>query len=312
MTFSLTVLGSSSALPTKNRFPTAHVLNVHERFFLVDCGEGTQIQMRRLGTIKPNRLNHIFISHVHGDHVFGLFGLLSTFDLMGRNGDLHIFGPEALNDLLEIHVKCFGQNMGYKIVFHPVITTQNNIIYEDHCLTVETLPLKHRIPTCGYLFKEKKPGNNIRKEAIEQYNLGVAQIARIKEGADFLWNDTLIANSELTYQPYIPRSYAFCSDTLYNPSLIELIKGVDLLYHEATFLDDLQAMAKQTGHSTAAQAADIAAKAEVKQLLIGHFSSRYDDAMLPLFENEAKQIFPNTQVVKELHTYMVDLVNTRH
>lgn len=306
MNFSLTVLGSSSALPTKNRFPTAHVLNVHERFFLVDCGEGTQIQLRRMvGNIKFTRLNNIFISHLHGDHVFGLFGLLSTLDLMGRTGDLHIFGPGLLENILADHLKYFGERMGYKVIVHPVDTRKNLLIYEDHCMTVETIPLVHRVPTCGYLFREKVPGKNIHKEAIGKYGLSIADIARIKEGNDYCFEGQVIPNECLTYQPYQPRSYAFCSDTLYSEKIIDIIKGVDLLYHEATFLNDLREMARQTMHSTAKQAAEIAMKAGVKKLLIGHFSSRYDDAILGEFEKEARTVFPNTEAVTEGATYEV-------
>jgi len=308
MTFSLTVLGSSSALPTKDRFPTAHVLNVHERFFLIDCGEGTQIQLKRFGNIKFSKLNNIFISHLHGDHIFGLFGLISSLDLMGRTNDLHIYAHKDLGEILKNHLKYFGENMGYQIVFHPVDTHLNNIVYEDHCLTVETIPLKHRIPTCGYLFREKQPKCNIFKDAIEKYNLSMAEIARIKEGNDHTTaTGEIIANNKLTYIPYIPRTYAFCSDTMYSEKIVDIIKNIDLLYHESTFLEDMRAMAEQTGHSTAKQAAEIAAKSNVKKLLLGHFSSRYDDNMLPMFKKEAQEIFPNTEIVEEGATYDIPL-----
>lgn len=312
MTFSLTVLGSSSALPTKDRFPTAHVLNVHERFFLVDCGEGTQMQLKRFGNVKHSKLNNIFISHLHGDHIFGIYGLLSSLNLMGRTNDLHIYAYKDLEEILCNHMKYFGENMGYKIVFHPVDTCSNTIIYEDHCMTVETIPLKHRIPTCGYLFKEKTPSLNIHKEAIAKYNLSIAEIARIKEGNDYKTETgQIIPNNELTYLPYTPRSFAFCSDTMYYEKITDIIKNVDLLYHEATFLEDMRKMAKQTGHSTAIQAGTIAAKSEVKKLLIGHFSSRYDNNLLPQFRKEAQSVFPNADIVKEGTTYEIPLAKNK-
>lgn len=312
MTFSLTVLGSSSALPTKDRFPTAHVLNVHERFFLVDCGEGTQIQLKRFGNVKYSKLNHIFISHLHGDHIFGLYGLISSLDLMGRTNDLHIYAYKDLEDILNNHLKYFGENMGYKIVFHAVDPYINAVVYEDHCMTVETIPLKHRIPTCGYLFREKQPAKNIHKEAIEKYNLSIADIARIKEGNDYTTETgEIIPNSEFTYIPYTPRSYAFCSDTMYSEKIIDIIKGVDLLYHEATFLDDMDSMAKQTGHSTTIDAGNIATKANVKKLLIGHFSSRYDDNMLPQFRKEVQSVFADSDIVTEGQTYEIPLVKNK-
>ncbi|MDR2564013.1 MAG: ribonuclease Z [Prevotellaceae bacterium] len=311
MTFSLTVSGSSSALPTKDRFPTAHVLNVHERLFLVDCGEGTQIQLRRLNeTIKLSRLDNVFISHLHGDHVFGLFGLMSTLDLLGRKNDLNIYGPPLLGNVLDDHLKYFGENMAYKVIFHAVDPNDNQKIYEDKNVTVETIPLKHRIPTCGYLFRERMPPLNINKEAIGQYGLSTEDIVRIKDGEDYITpTGEIVPCRALTYYPYMPRSYAFCSDTTYSEQVAELIQGVDLLYHEATFLDEMRETAKQTGHSTAKQAAEIAKKADVGRLLIGHFSSRYDDSFLVNFEREARSIFPNTEIAEEGKTYQVREIN---
>ncbi|MDR3246145.1 MAG: ribonuclease Z [Prevotellaceae bacterium] len=308
MIFSLTVLGSSSALPTENRFPTAHVLNVHERFFLIDCGEGTQIQLKRFGNIKYSKLNNIFISHLHGDHIFGLFGLISSLDLMGRTADLNIYAHIDLKEILDNHLKYFGENMSYKIVFHPVNTFANEVVHEDHCMTVETIPLKHRVPACGYLFREKTPPRNIYKELIDKYKLSIADITRIKNGENFTTaSGEEIPNEELTYLPYRPRSYAFCSDTMYSGKVADIVKGVDLLYHEATFLDDMQSMARQTGHSTTTEAGEIALKADVKRLLIGHFSSRYDNSMLVQFQKEVQQVFPNSDIVVEGETYEIPL-----
>jgi ribonuclease Z len=310
MTFSLTVLGSSSALPTENRFPTAHVLNVHERFFLIDCGEGTQIQLKRFGNIKYSKLNTIFISHIHGDHIFGLFGLISSLALMERTDDLHIYAHKDLKEILDNHLKYFGENMSYNIVFHPVNASSNEIIYEDYCLTVETIPLKHRIPTCGYLFREKIPQRNIHKEFITKYNIPVEDIIRIKNGENFITScGEEIPNEKLTYLPYQPRSYAFCSDTMYFEEIIDIVRGIDLLYHEATFLNDMRFMAHQTYHSTTMEAGTIALKANVKRLLIGHFSSRDDDNMLLQFQKEVQYVFPDSDIVQEGKTYELKIGN---
>jgi ribonuclease Z len=304
MTFSLTVLGSSSALPTENRFPTAHVLNVHERFFLIDCGEGAQMQLKRFGNVKYSKLNNIFISHLHGDHIFGLFGLISSLNFMGRTDDLHIYAHSDLKTILDNHLKYFGENMAYNIVFHPVNPYANEIVYEDCCMTVETIPLKHRIPACGYLFREKAPQLNIHKELVAKYNIPVADIIRIKEGENYTAASGIeIPNNRLTYLPYQPRSYAFCSDTMYYEKIIDIVREVNLLYHEATFLNDMQYMARQTAHSTTMEAATIALKANVKRLLIGHFSSRYDDNILIQFQKEAQYVFPNSETVREGKTY---------
>jgi ribonuclease Z len=304
MTFSLTILGSSSALPTENRFPTAHILNVHERFFLIDCGEGAQMQLKRFGNVKYSKLQDIFISHLHGDHIFGIFGLISSLDLMGRTADLNIYAHSDLKKILDNHLAYFGETMSYKIVFHPVNPYVNQIVYEDCCMTVETIPLKHRIPTCGYLFREKMPQRNIYKELITQYNISIDDIIRIKNGENFVTDSgEEIPNEKFTYFPYQPRSYAFCSDTMYSEKVAEIVTGVDLLYHEATFLNDMQAMAHLTAHSTTMEAGEIARKAGVKCLLIGHFSSRYDNNMLSQFRKEVQYVFPNSDIVQEGMTY---------
>jgi ribonuclease Z len=304
MTFSLTVLGSSSALPTEDRFPTAHVLNVHERFFMIDCGEGAQIQLKRFGNVKYSKLNDIFITHLHGDHIFGLFGLISSLDLMGRSDDLNIYAHSDLKAILDNHLDYFGTNMSYRVVFHPVDTSSNEVVYEDSDMTVETIPLKHRIPTCGYLFREKMPQRNIHKDLIAKYNIPIADIIRIKNGDNYTTAaGDEIPNSQLTYLPYMPRSYAFCSDTMYSERVAEIVAGVDLLYHEATFLNDMRDMAHQTAHSTTVEAAEIALKAGVKRLLIGHFSSRYENRMLEQFRREVQYVFPNADVVMEGMSY---------
>jgi ribonuclease Z len=303
MSFTLTVLGSSSALPTSARFPTAQVLNVHERFFLIDCGEGTQIQLRRF-SINMSRINHIFISHLHGDHVFGLFGLFSSFNLMGRKKDLHIHAHRDLAATLDHFRSHFGIEMSYHIIHHPFTASRPARLYEDQHLTVDTIPLRHSIPVVGFIFREGKKQLNIRKEAIDRYGLGIREIRRIKDGFDHVTPEGLtIANSELTYPPYHMRSYAFCTDTLYFSKLASVLKDIDLLYYEATFAEKDKKLAKQTGHSTASQAAELAKVSKVGKLLIGHFSTRYKSVNLLL--NEARAIFPETYAVEDGQKFAV-------
>ncbi|MDR2293518.1 MAG: ribonuclease Z [Prevotellaceae bacterium] len=303
MNFKVTILGSSSASPTINRFQTAHAINIHERFFLIDCGEGAQTQMIR-NNINFARINHIFITHLHGDHIFGLYGLLSTLSLYNRTHELHIYGFSMLEYILNDFLKYFGNEFKYEIIFHAVNVRQNKVIYEDKNITVETIPLKHRVPCCGYLFKEKVPKLNIRKEMIERYKLSLSEITQIKEGCDLICEDgSIIPNEKLAYRPYIPRSYAFCSDTKYSKKIADIVKNVDLLYHEATFASESLKMAKQTGHSTTVQAAETAKQAKVKKLIIGHFSSRYKD--LSQLLNEARNVFPETYLAKENDVYEI-------
>ncbi len=303
MIFSVTILGSSSALPTSKRFPTAHLLNSNERFFLIDCGEGTQIQLRKFH-IRFGKINHIFISHLHGDHYFGLYGLISTYSLMNRKNPLHIYAHQELENLLKCQF--IGHNIGFELIFHKIPKNNSSLIYEDKNLTVLTFPLKHRLPANGFLFKEKKRELNIRKELVEQYKLSLKQIHEIKSGAGYQTEDgKLIPNKDLTLPPYKQRIYAFCSDTAYLPEIKEYIHGADILYHEATFAEEHKDIAEETGHSTAKQAAQIARKAGVEKLLIGHFSSRYKD--IQILENEAKEIFINTEAVTEGKEYKIEL-----
>ena len=297
MKFSLTILGTSSALPTSSKNPTAHVLNIHERFFLIDCGEGTQMQLRRYG-INISRINQIFISHLHGDHVFGLFGLISTLNLLGRKEDLHIYSYYQLDEILKGHLSYFDDDLGFKVIVHSVDTRKHQLIFSDKIVEVYSIPLDHRVPTCGFLFREKTPDLNIHKEFVAEFNIPLSWIPRIKSGDDYITDDgVIIPNSVMTYRPYKPRSYAFCSDTAYSPTLAEMVKGVDLLYHEATLTNDLADLAKKTGHSTAAQAAAVASAAGAKQLLLGHFSARYKDYSKHL--QEAKALFEKSIILKE-------------
>jgi ribonuclease Z len=298
LTFELTVLGINSALPTREHYPTAHVLNVHERLFLIDCGEGAQIQMLRAG-LSIGRLDAIFISHLHGDHVFGLFGLLSTMSMMGRKAVLPIYAPAQLEAVLHDHLRYFGADMTFQAVVHPVDTETPALIYKNPVMTVHSIPLKHRVPTTGFLFREKMSRRNVRKPLIATHNLQVNDIVQLKNGNDITLPDgQILTCEEATYLSYAPRSYAYCSDTMFSETVIEQVRDVDLLYHEATFLSDKADLARHTMHSTATDAATVARQANVKRLLIGHFSSRYGNK--DYFLQEALPIFPNTQIAEEL------------
>lgn len=292
MSFSVTILGSNSALPTEKRFPTAQALNINEKIFLIDCGEGTQIQLRKF-SIRFGKINHIFISHLHGDHYFGLLGLIFSFSLLGRKHDLHLYSHPQLEDILACQLKHYGDDLGFRIVFNHFEASRSETIYEDKLVTVESIPMKHRIPTAGFLFREKLKDKNIRKEMIDYYHIPIRDILKIKKGADFETEDgTLIKNEILTLPPSEPCSYAFCTDTVYNVEILDQIRNVDLLYHEATFGSDLEEQAAISFHSTARQAAFIAKQANVKKLIIGHFSERYKD-ITPLLK-EARTVFPET------------------
>jgi len=303
VSFELTILGSSAALPTSKRFPTAHLLHAGERFFLVDCGEGTQIRLLQYG-INPSRIHHILISHLHGDHVFGLFGLLSSLGMMGRRVPLHLYGPKVLEEYLDSYIKFFGP-LPFELDF-KVPSEDGEFIFESDKLTISAIPLTHRTPAYGYLFREKMKSLNVRKEQVEALGLGIADIVKVKRGEDFTTGSgNIISNSQLTLPPYHQRSYAYLSDTRFNPELAEKVRGVDLLFHEATFAEKDKKLAAQTLHSTAAEAAELAKLAGAKKLLIGHFSSRYRDPLL--LENEAKEVFKNTSGVNDGDIYSIPL-----
>ena len=295
--FELHILGCGSALPTTRHFPTSQIVNVRDKLFMIDCGEGAQLQFRK-SHLKFSRLNHIFISHLHGDHCFGLLGLISTLNLLGRTAELHIHSPKGLETLLTPMLDFFNRQMTYKILFHEFDTKEPMQIYEDRSLTVTTIPLRHRMPCCGFLFAEKRRPNHIIREMVDFYQVPVYELNRIKNGADYVTPEGKTVSNSLLTRPSAPsRSYAYCSDTICLPSIVEQIKGVDLLFHEATFANEDAPRAKETFHTTAAQAAEIARKAEVKKLLIGHFSARYEDENILL--QEASAIFPDTQLAKE-------------
>lgn len=299
----VTILGSSSALPTSGRYPSAHVLDVHERLFLIDCGEGTQMQLRKT-RLRFSKINNIFISHLHGDHVFGLYGLLSTFSLMGRKSPMNLYAPEKFQNLYLSHLADFDINLGFPINFVPLKGNKHVQILDDKYVTVDSFPLKHRIPCYGFIFREKSPDRNIIKEAITKYNIPALRIRAIKKGEDFVTDDgTVIKNSELTLPPPKPHSYAYCSDTKYFSKLASYVKDVSLLYHEATFDRSKSDLAMMTGHSTSVDAATTAKTAGAEQLLIGHFSARYKDIMQLVLE--AREIFPETYAAVDGVTFEV-------
>ena len=295
--FEVNILGCGSALPTTRHLPTSQVVNVRDKLFMIDCGEGTQLQIRK-SKLRFSRLNHIFISHLHGDHCFGLMGLISSLGLLGRTAKLHIYSPLGLEALLKPQLKFFCNKLPYDVVFHSFNTIQPEVIYEDRSLTVTTIPLEHRMPSCGFLFAEKQRPNHLIKDMIDFYKIPIAQLHSIKLGADFLTGDgQVIPNNRLTLPAIPARKYAYCSDTIYKEGIVDQVRGVDLLFHEATFLESEKARAKETFHTTAMEAAIIARDAEVKKLIIGHFSARYESD--ELFLTEAKTIFPNTMLAHE-------------
>ncbi len=298
MKFELTILGSNSATPTSERFPSCHVLDVRDRLYMIDCGEGTQIQLRR-NKLRFSRLNNIFITHLHGDHCLGLPGMIASFSLLGRKHPLHIYAHPELKEVMGPVIRYFSHDLNFEIVYHDIDPSKNQMVYEDKNIEVWTIPLNHRVPTCGYFFKEKKRDRNIRKELIEKLQLSIKEIVAIKEGGDFINEDgSIIPNEELTSEALpLPRSYAYISDTKFKPDIAPLLQDVDLLYHEATFLDEKDLNDSKTYHSSAGQAATIAKLAKAKKLLIGHFSARYRYA--DGHEKAAKEVFENTVAIKD-------------
>ena len=296
MSFKLTILGCNSAVPTKERHPTAQLLNANERFFLIDCGEGTQVRLKEY-QLNFQRINHIFISHLHGDHYFGLIGLITSMHLLGRNKDLHIYAHPELKAIIDLQLSASNTELHYPLFFHPISEANEQVLYEDEKISICNVILNHTIKCSGFIFKEKKSKRKIIKAIIEQYNIPFDKYNGIKEGADWIANSgEIIKNNEITVESTPAHSYAFCTDTIYNAALIEKIKGIDLLYHEATFKKDLADRAKKTGHSTTLEAATIAKKAVVKNLLIGHFSKRYRN--LDELLAESKDTFKNTLLSK--------------
>lgn len=295
--FEVHILGCGSALPTTRHLATSQVINIREKLFMIDCGEGAQVQLRK-SRLKFSRLNHIFISHLHGDHCFGLMGLISTFGMLERTANLHIHCHADLQRILEPQIEFFCKGMPYNVVFELFNPGEQAVIYDDRSVSVETIPLRHRVPCCGFLFREKPTPNHIRRDMIDFYQIPTYLINRIKNGEDYVLEDgTVIPNTRLTTPSDPPRSYAYCSDTCYLPRICEQIKGCDLLFHEATFAAADAKRAKETFHTTAPQAAEIAKAAQVKKLVIGHYSARYEDESILL--KEASEVFPQTILAQE-------------
>lgn len=304
MIFEVSILGSSSATPIYQRHPTAQVLNIHERLFLVDCGEGTLIQLNRY-KIKFHRINHIFISHLHGDHYLGVLGLLSTMHLQGRTIPINLFCPPQLKEIIEIQLKYSETILRFPINYYLIDSKNREVLFSDDDIEVSTIILNHRIPCTGFLFKEKPRFRKLIKDQLQKYSIPVTAYQDLKNGLDYVdQNGRVIANSIVTSDPRKPRSYAFCSDTCYDENILPTINKVDLLYHEATFLSDKEERAKETYHSTAAQAATIAKKANVSRLIIGHFSARYKN-LYPLLD-EAKEVFAETTLAMEGDVFSIE------
>lgn len=305
MNFTLKILGTASALPISDRYPSAQVLDVRGRLLLIDCGEGVQVRMRQMG-LSYLKVEAIFLSHIHGDHVFGIFGLLSTMAMLGRTGKLEIFAPRAFASVLKFFLCWFGDGLNYEIEHHPLDCKEPREIFSVKNLSVSAFPLNHKIDCFGFIFRESRPGLNVKKWKIEQYGLGIAQIASAKRGEDVtLSSGEVIPNAELTYIPYEPRSYAYCSDTAPFPELAEWVKGVDLLYHESTYPDEMEQQAAKRFHSTARQAAICARQAGAGKLILGHYSSKYPD--LSVFLAQAREEFPQTVLSQDKDVIEVPL-----
>ena len=297
MSINLTILGCHSATPRINAFPTSQYLEINNSHFLIDCGEGTQRQMRKY-KVGFSKINHIFISHLHGDHFYGLVGLLATFGILNREKELHIYGPKGIKEVTLLQLRISQSHAKYNMIFHELTSKKSELIFEDDKVSVHTIPLTHRVYTNGYLFTEKEASRKLNMLNISGYpEIDKADYLNIKAGRDVvLPSGETILNTTLTIDPPKPLSFAFCSDTSYKPNIVPIIENVDLLYHEATFLEDREDLAKKTRHSTTKQAAQIAKDANVKQLIIGHYSGRYKD--ISIFRKEAQEIFENTHLAE--------------
>lgn len=302
MEYSLRILGSGSAKPSINRFQTSQVLQMRERQFLIDCGEGTQTRLRQYNS-RTARLNHIFISHLHGDHCLGLVGLISTFGMLGRTNDLVIHSHPDLDRVIGEQIKFFAADSLFKVIFEPFNPETSEIIFEDKAVTVRTLPLKHTVPTCGFLFEEKQLPRHINKEMADAFNVPIAFYKELKDGIDFITPDgEVVENRRLTTEPTARKRVAYMSDTAYSEKNLQWIEGVDLLYHESTYLSDIDIIKLKTRkHSSAAQAAELAKKAGVKKLILGHYSSTYTSSKP--FQDEARTIFLESYAANDGDTF---------
>lgn len=309
MSIAVTILGNTSAKPTSTGHPSAQVVNINEQLFLVDAGEGVQRQMMRYG-LSPLKLRAVFISHLHGDHLFGLFPLLSTMGLYGRRTPLRIYAPRPFGEMLEAFLRLCESNLPYTPEWIEVDTTKHQIIFENDTTEIWSLPLRHRVPTAGYLFRQKEPPLNVSKYAIERYGLSITQIVAAKRGEDVtLDSGEVLANSAITYRPYGTLSYAYCSDTNYSARVAKMAEGVDMLYHEATYAAAEKKLAKERGHASTIDAAKVAKMANAGRLLIGHFSSRYKDLQILL--DECRELFPATDIAEEGKTFLIEPKTTK-
>ena len=297
MNFTLNVLGTASALPTTERYPSAQVLNVRGRLFMIDCGEGAQIQLRRAG-VSFLKIEHICLSHVHGDHIFGLFGLLSTMGMLGRTAPLSIYAPASLAPTIEFFKTNFGEGLLYEIEHVVLEMTSPEVVYENRNVELLAFPLNHRVETFGFMIREKMPQFNVHKDAIARYGLSLAEIGTLKRGEDVVRESMVIRNAEAAYLPFKPRSYAYCSDTAPFPELAEWVRGASVLYHEATFPAEMAEMAEKTFHSTTLQAAQCAVDAGVGRLLVGHYSSRFPS--VEFYLDELRSVFPESYLTKDM------------
>lgn len=297
----LTILGCYAATPRTLTNPTSQVLEMKNRMFLIDCGEGTQVQLRK-NKLRFSKINHVFISHLHGDHFYGLIGLISTFSLLNRKTDLHVYGPKGVKEIILLQLRLSNSWTGYDLYFHELEGKEPEVLYEDNKVVVSTIPLKHRVYTNGFLFQEKPGERKLNIEAVENHGIDMVYYQKIKNGGDIKLDDgRIIPNAELTFDPPAPMSYAFCSDTIYDESIVPYIKDVDVLYHESTFLDSEAHLCEKTMHTTAKQAATIAKMANAKQLVLGHFSTRYSS--IELFKEEAQTVFQNVELADDGKTF---------
>ena len=301
MNFTVKILGTASALPTTQRYPSAQIVDVRGRLFMIDCGEGAQIQLRKAKVSFLN-IEHICLSHIHGDHIFGIFGLLSTMGLLARKAPLNIFAPASFSPILEFFKTQFGEGLLFDIHFIPLEMNTPEVVYENRTTELLAFPLNHRVETFGFIIREKMPQRNVRKEAISQYGLSLTDIGTLKRGEDIVRESDsgeplVIKNEDVIYYRYLPRSYAYCSDTAPFAELADWVHGVDLLYHEATFPEDMEEMAKKTFHSTTIQAATVAKDAGVKRLIVGHYSSRFPS--VDFYLDEIKTIFPEATLAND-------------
>lgn len=297
MTFSVTILGCAGAIPLTHRNPSAQLINVHEKYFLFDCAEGTQVQLRR-NHVRIQKIDYIFITHLHGDHYFGLIGLITSLHLLGREAELHLFAHPKLEEIIRLHLEASETVLRYPLLFHPIDPEKHEKILDNKVAEVFTIPLSHDFPTCGFLIREKQALPNIRKDFLEGKELSNGDFQRIKNGEDYVdKNGTVYKNSDITTPPKAPRAYAYCTDTAYHEPLIPMVKGVDLLYHEATFMEDKATDAASKFHATAKQAASIAKQAGVKKLLLGHYSARYKE--LDGLLEEAREVFEESYLTSD-------------